>query len=98
MCQQFSLCWRNSGLDHGQKKPVPYSLRHNFATRIILKWLDEGRSFESMAPFLCEYMGHSELSSTLYYIHLLPENLVRNARIDWGRLAAIYPEVNDEHH
>lgn len=94
--RQFSICWRNSGLDHGQKKPVPYSLRHNYATRIILKWLDEGLSFESMAPFLREYMGHSELSSTLYYIHLLPENIIRSAGIEWSRLAAIYPEAIDE--
>ena len=92
----FSICWKNSGLDHGQKKPVLYSFRHNFATRIILKWLEEGRPFESMAPFLREYMGHSELSSTLYYIHLLPENIIKSAGIDWDRFAAIYPEVSDE--
>ena len=93
---QFSICWRKSGLDHGQKKPVPYSLRHNYATRVILKWIDEGLPFESMAPFLREYMGHSDISSTFYYIHLLPENIIRSAGIDWSRLATIYPEAIDE--
>ncbi|MEI6421607.1 MAG: tyrosine-type recombinase/integrase [Lentisphaerota bacterium] len=89
-------CWGKSGLDHGQKKPVPYSFRHNFATRIILNWLKDGLPFEVMMPFLCEYMGHSEFASTLYYINLLPENIVRNSEIDWDRLNTIYPEVNDE--
>lgn len=93
---QLLICWRNSGLDYGQKHPTPYDLRHNYATRIILKWLTEGLSFASMAPYLREYMGHSDFSSTQYYIHLLPENIIKNSGIDWNRFDEIYPEVYDE--
>jgi integrase len=96
LINQFNICWRKSGLDHGQKKPVPYSLRHNFATRVILKWIEEDLPFETMAPFLREYMGHSDISSTFYYIHLLPENIIRNTGIDWIRLSNIYQEVINE--
>ena len=93
---QLKICWRNSGLDFGQKHPRPYDFRHNYATRIILKWLDEGRSFASMAPYLREYMGHADLVSTQYYIHLLPENIIKSSGIDWSRFDKIYPVVSYE--
>ena len=46
-----------------------------------------------MLPFLRAYMGHSEMSSTLYYVHLLPENMRRSAKVDWAKLNAVVPEV-----
>jgi hypothetical protein len=46
-----------------------------------------------MLPYLRAYMGHEEFESTAYYIHLLPENLVRSAGINWEALNAILPEV-----
>ena len=38
-------------------------------------------------------MGHTSLSSTLYYVHLIPENLLKSRGVDWTRLNAIVPEV-----
>ena len=38
-------------------------------------------------------MGHKELSATAYYIHLLPENLVKSAGIDWDSMRSMLPEV-----
>jgi hypothetical protein len=38
-------------------------------------------------------MGHKELSETAYYIHILPENLVKSAGVDWDALNAVLPEV-----
>ena len=43
-----------------------------------------------LLPYLSAYMGHSELTSTLYYVHLLPENLRRSKGVDWDRLSRIY--------
>ena len=43
-----------------------------------------------LLPYLSAYMGHSELTSTLYYVHLLPENLRRSEGVDWDRLSRIY--------
>ena len=44
-------------------------------------------------------MGHSELTLTLHYIHLIPENLRSSAKIDWDLLSQIYgkgvPEDED---
>ncbi len=32
----------------------------------------------------------------LVYIHLLPENIIKNAGIDWNHFNSLYPEVLNE--
>lgn len=90
---QFNICWDSSGLVK-RRNPRPYDLRHNFATRTMLRWVNEGKDVMALAPFLSAYMGHTEFTATLYYIHLLPERLLKNAGIDWNRFKTIYPEVS----
>jgi hypothetical protein len=36
-------------------------------------------------------MGHGKLSETAYYIHILPENLVKTSAIDWDAFNAMFP-------
>jgi Site-specific recombinase XerD len=89
MTAQFHHCWRHSGLQaHGS--PHPYDLRHAFATRNLMKWIDRKLDAMTLLPFLSMYMGHSDISSTLYYVHLLPERIRKSAGIDWEQFAAIY--------
>jgi len=38
-------------------------------------------------------MGHTHLNETLYYVHLLPENLLKSPGIDWEAFDGIMPEV-----
>jgi len=92
---QFHCSWRNSGLPK-RHNPRPYDLRHNFATRTMMRWLNEGRDVSALAPYLSAYMGHVDFSATFYYIRLLPERLLKSSGIDWGRFSRIYPEVHDE--
>lgn len=92
MTKQFHICWRNSGLVK-RGNPRPYDLRHNFATRTLMRWLDESRDIMAMLPYLSTYMGHTCFSHTLYYVHLLPERLRKSAGIDWGKFSKVYPEV-----
>ena len=47
----------------------------------------------AMLPFLREYMGHKNLSETAYYIHILPENLIKSPAIDWDKFNAMFQEV-----
>ena len=70
-----------------------YDLRHRFASARLNQWLDNGEDLFSKLPYLRTYMGHTNLSSTVYYIHLLPENLVKSAGIDWNFLRQMIPEV-----
>ncbi len=70
-----------------------YDLRHRFATANLSRWLDKGIDIHSRLPYLQSYMGHKELSATAYYIHLLPENLVKSSGIDWEHMNRLVPEV-----
>lgn len=92
MAKHFHICWDNSRLvKHGN--PRPYDFRHAFATRNLIRWIDEGKDAMALMPYLSTYMGHSELDSTFYYIHLLPDNLLKSAGIDWHQFDGIYGEV-----
>ena len=79
--------------------PRPYDLRHAFASRNIIRWINAGKDVMELMPYLSAYMGHSELTSTFYYIHLLPENLRKSKAVDWELLSSIYgkgvPEDED---
>lgn len=70
-----------------------YDLRHRFASAILNRWLDNGENLFNRLPYLRTYMGHKDLSATVYYIHLLPENLIKSAGIDWQSLRQMMPEV-----
>jgi len=91
----FTRCWRRACTASGDGR-LPharlYDLRHRFASAVLHKWLDEGRDIFSAMPALRAYMGHASLASTLYYVHLIPENLLRSRGVNWTRLNAIVPE------
>ena len=70
-----------------------YDLRHRFASAVLIRWLDSGKLLGAKLPYLRAYMGHRTLSETAYYIHLLPENLVKSAGINWAAFDEMIPEV-----
>jgi integrase len=70
-----------------------YDLRHRFASAVLIRWLNLGIPLGSKLAYLRAYMGHNSLSDTAYYIHLLPENLVKSAGIDWKAFDELIPEV-----
>jgi len=80
--------------------PIPprvrvYDLRHRFASACLNRWLDEERDLMAMLPYLREYMGHGSLNETAYYIHILPENLIKSAAVNWTAFDNMFPEVTD---
>jgi len=70
-----------------------YDLRHRMASAVLNRWLDDGRDLYAMLPYLRAYMGHDNMSETAYYIHILPENLMKSAGIDWSSFDDMIPEV-----
>lgn len=92
---QFWKCWKKAGIRHfrGATTPRVYDFRHNYATRTLMKWMDEGRDLYTWLPYLSAYMGHAQFSHTAYYIHLLPERLAQTSAIDWARFDGLIPEV-----
>lgn len=95
--QLFKKCW-SSANPETDASVLPnvriYDLRHRFASAVLNRWLNEGRNLYAMLPCLRAYMGHNKLSDTAYYIHLLPENLLQSAGINWAVLDELIPEVS----
>lgn len=93
--KQFWKCLKNAGIHcfRGTMAPRVYDFRHNYATRILMKWVEEERDLYTWLPYLSAYMGHSTFSSTAYYIHLIPERLIKTSSIEWTRFSDLIPEV-----
>jgi Site-specific recombinase XerD len=81
----FNKAWREAGRACGNlltEKVRVYNLRHQFASVRLNLWLNEGENLMAMLPYLRAYMGHTTMNETAYYIHILPENLVKSSAID----------------
>ncbi len=48
-----------------------------------MNWVNQGLDAHIMLPYLSQYLGHAELKSTLYYIHLLPDKISHKGLNDW---------------
>lgn len=85
----FRACARNTGMNFDKYRcPRVYDFRHNFATHVIRKWMMEGKNISAMLPYLSAYMGHSSLSATAYYVHLVPEHFTETGFAAWGCMPA----------
>ena len=42
-----------------------------------------------MLPYLRAYMGHEDFRDTLYYVHILPENLLTSKNVDWNQIESV---------
>ena len=93
LTRQFIGIWKNIKPDQYRPRARVYDLRHRFATAVMMQWLDEGADLYARLPYLSAYMGHGNFSDTAYYIHLLPENLVRSSSVDWAAFSELIPEV-----
>lgn len=90
----FKNCWEeaNSTIPFKRLPTVRiYDLRHRFASEVLNRWLDEKQNLYNKLPYLQAYMGHGKISETVYYIHILPERLVKSAGVDWDALEAMIP-------
>jgi len=75
----------------GEHQARLYDMRHSFATHRLYAWAREGRDLHAMLPYLSAYMGHTNLSDTLYYVHLMPDAF---QPMDVDMFATLLPEVD----
>lgn len=73
--------------------PRLYDLRHTFATHRLYMWMRDGKDLNAMMPYLSAYMGHTKLTETFYYIHLVPGMLEEMSGFCYGSVASLFPEV-----
>jgi len=93
LTRHFLVLWREVYPEATDRRVRVYDLRHRFATAVLMEWLDRGEDLYTALPYLSAYMGHGDFRDTVYYIHLLPERLLKTASIDWERFSNLLPEV-----
>lgn len=59
----------------------------------MMKFLNDDEDLFNILPYMSAYMGHSNFNETAYYIHLLPENLLRSESVNWDKMSYSIPEV-----
>lgn len=88
----FKKCWQEANPTL-EKNLLPrvrvYDLRHRFASAVLQKWIDEGKNLYAMLPYLRAYMGHEEIRDTLYYVHILPDNLLASKQVNWDQIESV---------
>jgi len=90
MTSRFRSLARKSDIGYLSERLRPYDLRHMFASRTIMRWIDNKQDVMALLPYLSVYMGHEDINSTLYYVHLLPERLRASSGIDWEVFNSVY--------
>lgn len=93
LTRQFLRLWNEAFPEKKNIRVRVYDLRHRFATAVLMDWIDRGEDLYTALPYLSAYMGHSDFKDTAYYIHLLPERLLKTKGINWERFQKLIPEV-----
>jgi integrase len=75
--QTFTTLIRQVGLDGegARARPRPYDLRHAFAVRTLLGWVQAGLDVDRTMPLLSRFLGHTDPASTYWYLQGVPELL-----------------------
>lgn len=55
------------------RPPRLHDLRHSFAVAALDRWYQQGTAVQSRLPHLATYLGHANVVSTHYYLHLSSE-------------------------
>lgn len=94
MEKTFRIARKQIGLRAvGGHFPRPYDFRHTFATHRLYQWMKEGKDLNAMLPYLSAYMGHTELSHTYYYIHLVPGLFEEMSGFNFSVMERLLPEA-----
>lgn len=76
----FQDICRDAGISNQKGNPPRvHDLRHTFAVHSLQATVENGASAEVFLPVLSAYMGHKDIKSTEYYLHLTQEG--QNAAI-----------------
>lgn len=95
--KNFNALLQQANIDNSLfSKPRLYDLRHTFATHCLQHWIEQGKDINSKLPYLSAYMGHADVTSTAYYIHLLPAEFREQSKLSTHWYSAVATEVPNE--
>lgn len=83
------------GIPHRGKGKGPrlHDFRHTFAVHSLKQLADKGEDLYTTLPILSEYMGHSSVCATQYYLRLTAEVYPDVINMMEEKFGDIYPEV-----
>ena len=83
------------GIPHRGKGKGPrlHDLRHTFAVHSLQQLAENGEDLYTVLPILSEYMGHSSVSATQYYLRLTAEVFPDIMEMVEEKFGDVYPEV-----
>lgn len=91
----FRRFWKKAYPDFNlTTRPRAYDFRHHLAWANLNRWAAEGLDINVMLVYLMRYMGHQNVSETLYYFHFVPEFFPTFRKMTKS-LEEILPEVPD---
>ena len=91
----FGVCLTKSGISTDTAtKPNLYSFRHSYATHRLYMWMKDGHDISAKLPYLSAFMGHTDFSSSAYYIHLVPGLFQEMSGMDLSKFESLIPEVD----
>jgi len=95
--RNFRKIWMGAfpSFQKGFTRPRAYDFRHHFVWTNINGWARNGMDVNVLLPYLMRYMGHAEISSTLYYFRFVPEFYPTFQGISC-RMESLIPEVPHE--
>jgi integrase len=74
--QQLRPClMSDAGNEWNGRSPRLYDIRHTFACRTIIKWIQSGEDVNQKVYLLSVYMGHVKPADTYWYLTATPELL-----------------------
>ncbi|CUX32485.1 tyrosine-type recombinase/integrase [Clostridium sp. C105KSO13] len=92
----FRRFWKKAYPDFNMTtRPRAYDFRHHLAWANLNRWAAEGLDINVMLAYLMRYMGHQNVSETLYYFRFVPEFFPTFREMSKS-LEDILPEVPDE--
>lgn len=89
ICEYFLDIIMICNIGNERHHPTPHSLRHSYVVHRIDSWLEEGEDIDEMMPYLSKQLGHSSISETYYYYHMISSSYNNIQKRDRN----LYPEV-----
>jgi len=93
----FKQVYKACGI-HNEKGELPriHDVRHTFCTHALEQMVERGTDVYCALPYLCEYVGHRDISSTNAYLRLLPEKFASISAQLEKYCPALIPEVAND--
>lgn len=85
----FKIFVNIANIGNEQFHPVPHSLRHTYVVNRVDSWIKEGKDANKLLIYLSKQLGHSSLSETYYYYHMLESSFKPIKE----KTRKLYPEV-----